>query len=170
MPYTFYGEYSDANEYMLNAKLHNKAWVKADLDKRQRALIAASNLIDQLNFRGDKHSVWQAGQDNPDATTSELLSADAGQDREFPRDADTEVPANIKKATWEIAYELLDGRDPQLDLETLAVVSQGYSSVRTTYQRDVPLDHMKNFIPSALAWRWLVPFLRDENQLNLARG
>lgn len=168
--YTFYGDYSDANEYMLTARLHNKAWVKATADERKRAMVQATLLIDMLNFKDKKHAVWQLCTGNPEATDEEIRAAEAAQELEFPRGADTTIPNAIQKACWEIAYELLDGRSPQLEAENLAVVSQGYSSVRTTYQRDVPIEHLKNFIPSGLAWRWLFPFLLDENQIDLRRG
>ena len=43
---------------------------------------------------------------------------------------------------------------------------QGISSVRTTYNRSqVPIEHIVNGVPNALAWRLLRPFLRDEEAL-----
>ena len=89
---------------------------------------------------------------------------------EFPRGADTEVPEAIRIACYEIAHSLLDGKDPELELENLGIVSQGYASVRTTYSRaHVPIEHIVNGVPNVLAWRHLRPFLRDEDAIRLSR-
>jgi hypothetical protein len=104
------------------------------------------------------------------ATGEEIRAAEAEQVLEFPRGEDTVVPETIRRACYEIAYSLLDGKDPELELENLGVVSQGYSSVRTTYSRSqVPIEHLINGIPNALAWRLLKPFLRDGDAVKLTR-
>ncbi|MGN6461659.1 MAG: methionine synthase [Pseudolabrys sp.] len=65
---------------------------------------------------------------------------------------------------------LLDGKDPELELENLGISSQGYESVRTTFSRSqVPIEHIINGVPNASAWRLLRPFLRDEDAIKLAR-
>ena len=59
-------------------------------------------------------------------------------------------------ACYEIAHSLLDGKDPELELENLGIVSQGFGSVRTTYNRSqIPIEHIINGIPSVQAWRHL---------------
>jgi len=55
-------------------------------------------------------------------------------------------------------------------LENLGITSQGYASVRTTYARNqVPIEHIINGVPSPQAWRWLKPFLRDDDAIKLSR-
>jgi len=98
------------------------------------------------------------------------MIAEASQELEFPRGSDTEVPLAIRRACFEIAHSLLDGKDPELELENLGIVSQGYSSVRTTFSRThVPVEHIVNGVPSSLAWRLLLPFLRDDDAIRVSR-
>ena len=85
-------------------------------------------------------------------------------------DKPTIVDAYIRRATYEIAHSLLDNKDPELELETLTVTSMGYGSVRTSYERNqVPIEHIVNLIPSALAFKLLRPFLRDDDAVKLSR-
>ena len=61
-------------------------------------------------------------------------------------------------------------RIAELELENLGIVSQGYASVRTTFSRThVPVEHIVNGVPSALAWRLLLPFLRDDDAIRMSR-
>jgi hypothetical protein len=68
-----------------------------------------------------------------DPDTEDIRAAEAEQALEFPRGEDTEVSEAIRIACYEIAHSLLDGKDPEIELENLGMVSQGYESVRTTY-------------------------------------
>lgn len=176
----YYGSVSEANDYFAMV-LHQRAWSLATIDDRTRALFAATQVIDSLNFKGQKHSVYQLLLDNPhyrhphtraDERTAEaaIRAAEAEQVLEFPRGSDTEVPEAILRSCYEIALSLLDGKDPEVELETLGIVSQGYGSVRTTYNRaQVPIEHLINGVPAAKAWRWLRPFLRDDDAIKLSR-
>jgi hypothetical protein len=166
---TFYGTIEEADEYFAN-RLHEFAWTAASADNRRKALIAASRLIDDLNFKGYKHPVYTLLQSNPSAAVEDVQAAEATQAREFPRGADTVVPEAIRRAAYEIAHSLLDNKDPELELETLTVTSMGYGSVRTSYERNqVPIEHLINMIPNALAWRLIKPFLRDDDAIRLSR-
>lgn len=171
--YTYYGTIAEANTYFDN-RLHEEAWTDASTDDRRKSLIAATVIIDALNFRGQKAAVYDIMYDADgyplDVTDEELRDADWSQDLEFPRDSDVDVPEEIEIACWEIAYALLDGVDPDLELENLGVVSQGIASVRTTYNRNhTQVEHLMNGIPSAAAWRYLRPFLRDSNAIKFSR-
>lgn len=166
---TFYGTVEEAAEYF-SMRLHEFAWTEASTADRQKALVAARRLIDQLNFKGYRHTVYTLLQSNSEATVAEIQAAEVEQDNEFPRGADTEVPEDIRRAAYEIAHSLLDNKDPELELETLAVTSMGYSGVRTSFERSqVPIEHLVNMIPNALAWRLLKPFLRDDDAIKLSR-
>jgi hypothetical protein len=128
----------------------------------------ATQLIDALAYKGDKHSVYAIPDSDPDDTMIE--QANASQLTEFPRDRDEVVPNEVRKACYLIAYALLDGKIPELELESLDVVSQGYSSVRTTYNRTQnPHEHTINMIPSVEAWNLLRPFLRDGDTIRISR-
>lgn len=184
--FAYYGSVEEANTYF-GMRLHQGAWSGSSLDDRPRAIYAATKIIDTLDFKGYKAPVWALLQqyhltEIPSAvqlnypqvlifpTLAQIAEAEQTQELEFPRGTDTEVPEEILIACYELAYTLLDGRDPELELENLGIVSQGYSSVRTTYSRThVPVEHIVNGVPNALAWRYIRPFLRDPNQIKLSR-
>jgi len=171
--YTYYGTLAEANTYFSH-RLHEEAWTNATTDEREKALIWATKIIDALNFKGQKAAVYDimydADGNELDVTDEELRDADWSQDLQFPRDEDVDVPEEIKIACWEISYNLLDGVDPDLELENLAVVSQGIASVRTTYNRNhSQIEHLNNGVPSAAAWRYLRPFLRDSGSVKFSR-
>jgi len=171
--YTYYGILADANTYFSN-RLHEEVWTDSSTEDRRKALIWATAIIDALNFKGRKAAVYDILFDEDGAmlevTDEELRDADWSQDLEFPRDTDEEVPEEIEIATWEIAYNLLDGVDPDLEIENLGVVSQGIASVRTTYNRNhTQIEHLTNGVPSAAAWRYLRPYLRDSAAIKFSR-
>lgn len=165
----FYGTLNEANSYFEN-RLHETEWSASNSATRTKALIAATAIVDALNFKGLRSTVHTLLLSNPDATQSEIRESEQDQSLEFPRGADTVVPEAIKVSVYEIAYSLLDGRDPELELEALGISSSGYASVRTTYARNqVPVEHIINGVPSAKAWRLLRPFLRDGSAIQLSR-
>ena len=171
--YTYYGTIDDADTYFSH-RLHADAWDDAAMADKPKALIAATVIIDALNFRGQKAAVYDVMYDADgyplDVTDEELRDADWSQDLEVPRDSDVDVPEEIEISCYEIAYNLLDGVDPDLELENLGVVSQGIASVRTTYNRNhTQIEHLMNGVPSAAAWRYLRPFLRDSNAIKFSR-
>jgi len=166
---TYYGTLSEANEYF-EKRLHEWAWTGSSTIDREKALIAARRLIDGLNYKGYKHPVYALLEENSEATVEEIQAAESTQANEFPRGADTEVPEDIRIAQYELAHSLLDNKDPELELETLAVTGQTYGGVKTTYQRDqVPIEHLINMIPNAVAWRRLRPYLRDGDAIKISR-
>jgi hypothetical protein len=178
---SYYGDLAEANDYFA-MRLHESAWTDASVEDRPKALRAATQIIDTLSYKGYKHTVYEllseynmteipsayGSYDRP--TQQEIITAEASQELEFPRGADTEVPEPIRRACYEIAYSLLDGKDPEIELENLGIVSQGYSSVRTTFSRThVPVEHIVNGVPSATAWRLILPFLRDDDAIRVSR-
>jgi len=166
---TFYGTLEEADSYFAK-RLHEVAWSGASALDREKALIASRSVIDALSFKGNKHSVYTLLQANPSATQEHIRAAEATQALEFPRGADTAVPEAIRVASYEIAYALLDGKDPELELENLAVNAMGYGAVKTSYERSqLPIEHVINLVPSSVAWRLLKPFLRDSDALKLSR-
>jgi hypothetical protein len=145
----YYGTIGEANAYF-GMRLHEFSWSESQPNQRPRALWAATQLIDQLNFKGERH--------------------DGEQALEFPRGTDEEVPRAIRFATYELAHSLLEGRVPEDELEALGINSTGYSSVRTTFNRNqVPIEHLINGIPNMVAWRYIRPFLRDSDAIKISR-
>lgn len=170
IPSNYYGTLDEAEDYFAG-RLHEFAWTDAIPTDRPRALRAATQIIDALSFKGEKATVYALIAANSNATNAEVRAASDAQPLEFPRGTDTEVPEAIRIATYEIAHSLLDGKDPEAELERLGITSQGFESVRTTYARNqVPIDHIINGVPNALAWRLIRPFLRDSASIRLLRA
>jgi len=139
-----------AAQVILNDRLSTEAWDNAEDADKTKALTMATKLIDRLNYLGNK-------------------TADA-QVLQFPRGGDASVPADILEACTEIALKLLDGFDPELEFENLNMISQGYSNVRSTYDRSRVPEHLGVGIPSAYAWGLLKPYLRDFRTVDMHRA
>jgi len=173
---TYYGLLAEADGYFESRLREWSLWSAASESDKEKALIAARRLMDGLGYKGYKHTVyevmeqWEEGAEIDDDKLAEIRAAEVAQPNEFPRGPDTKVPEDIRVAQYAIAYSLLDNKDPELELETLAVSSQTYGSVKTMYQREqLPLEHLINLIPNAVAWRRLRPYLRDGDAINLSR-
>ena len=149
-----YDTYTNADTYF-GTRLHVFAWDDASTADKTKALAEATARIDRLSFSGH------------------LVADD--QDLEFPRyygdeaEGDEVVPTDIKIACYECAYALLDGVDPELELENLAVLSQGLATAKTTYSRREAPEHIAAGIPSAYAWRFLKPYLAQGQTVRLNR-
>ena len=155
-------------------RLHSGLWDAALVANRNTALIQASRIIDDLDFKGMKNAaflIWDPIklQILTDAQILTINNAGATQALEFPRGADTDIPEDIKRATYEIAFALLDGRDVDADVEGLQQVSQGFSSVRTTYTRAYLPEHLVNGVPSPTAWRYLKRYVKDRAGVRVSR-
>lgn len=79
------------------------------------------------------------------------------------------IPQDIKDATCENAFMLLDGKDPEMELELLTMVNQQYGNIRSTYNRDVSMEHIEAGIVSVVAWRLIKPYLDVSKQIKLSR-
>lgn len=148
LTWTYYGTISRANVYF-SKRLNTRVWDEALYNDREASLIMATRAIDKLNFAGDKHS--------------------SAQSLQFPRGDDTEIPVDIEYAAYEVALALLDGYNPDQEAQTLGVLSETYSGVRTTYDADHVNEHIRAGIPSIEAWEYLKPYLRDPTRLRLSR-
>ncbi len=54
---SYYGDLTEANAYFA-MRLHETAWTDADLADRPKALWAATQIIDTLNYKGFKNPVY----------------------------------------------------------------------------------------------------------------
>lgn len=163
---TAYATLEYADTYFSN-KLYSNKWGNTSQGDREAALEMGADDMDRLNFVGMKHAAWVAFQTTHDK--DELLAAGATQARQFPRGSDTETPDAVKRANCEIAFSRIDGIDPDQEYIALTTVSEGYSSVRQTYNRSIVLDHILHGIASATAWRYLLPYLRRDRGVKLRR-
>lgn len=168
-----YATLSEANTYF-NDRLHAGLWFEQPTEDRDKALVHATRLIDRLAFSGEKNAAHVKresidkevlSQDDIDA----IIAAGATQTLEFPRGSDTTVPEDIKIACYEIAFALLDGRDPDKEFEELAKIQDAFSVVKTTYDRSFAQEHLQAGIPSFLAWKYLRPYLSSEDDVILSR-
>ncbi len=80
-----------------------------------------------------------------------------------------DVPQDVQDACCEIAFALLDGIDPDLEYENLRMVSQGIGNIRSTYNPEAIPEHILAGVPSAAAWRYLKPYLRDVRDIRVSR-
>lgn len=143
-----YATIAEATAYFVG-RLNTEVWDDATDDNRTAGLAMATTLMDRLNYRGDK--------------------ADESQELQFPRGSDTVVPQDIKNACSEIALALLDGVDPELEFDNLRMRSQAYGVIRSTYDGVRSPEHTVAGIPSSIAWRFLKPYLRNAQTVDLHR-
>ncbi len=170
-----YGTVNEANAFF-SARLHSYDWDISTVEDRQKALVEATELIDQFNYIGQKNTVYVLQTDNPDTdwTTDEnrptIQAAEEAQPLEFPRDADTVVPTEIETATYLIAKALLSGREPDADLENANVSSSSYGGVVTRYATGGnDQEHIAHLIPSPQAYNLIRPFFRERNLFDVKR-
>ncbi len=157
-----YGSVGGGDAYFVNS-LMGRVWKKKDPDTKRRSLIDATRVIDRLNFSGDK------------ADSLQVLQFPRGNSYTDPRlktssdTFDVNVPDDIKNATYLIADRLLDGWDPDMEADTAAVKVQKYQGASTEYDREYLPEHVRAGIPSARAWGLLRPYVRDPQEVALAR-
>jgi hypothetical protein len=145
---SYYGTVADGDIYF-GERLGSDAWEEAESADKLKSLKQATRLIDRLNFKGAKNSV--------------------SQDTEFPRGADTVVPNSVEFATYEIALMLLDELNLEYERDSLRTSEDRYATVRITRDTSWGPEHLQAGIPSAVAWDYLKPYLRDSKLVNLKR-
>jgi hypothetical protein len=139
-------------------KLHTYAWDDSTQDQQNRALTEATTRMNRLNYRGQ-----------PTVST---------QANAFPRDglrnpwtgialADGTTPDDIKRACIELAYSLLEGKEPEEEFDNLQT---GIGSARSTYARSSKPRHILAGIPSQLAWNFILPYLGRNGDVRLSRA
>lgn len=147
IPTTAYLTIEQAQVYF-DERLNNDAWDDSSTVDKNVALKQATRLIDRLSFAGDK--------------------TDSAQANQFPRGGDTTIPDDIEIACCEIAYAILDDADLELDYESQRMSSETYGKVRAVYTSDLD-NHILCGIPSIIAWRHLIPYLRGNETILLTR-
>jgi hypothetical protein len=149
-----YGTLAAADTYFLT-RLYVDSWTNETDANKTKALNEATQRIDRLRFAG--YRVMDT------------------QDLEFPRyygdEADnTEIiPLDIELACYEIAFSLLDGINPETELENLRVTSHAFGVVKTTYDKDNLPDYLIAGIPSRIAWQYLLRYLDNNRNIFIHR-
>jgi hypothetical protein len=146
---TPYADVAAGDEYFAS-RVGSDAWDDSEDSDKIKALGHATRIIDALNILGQK--------------------AEADQDNQFPRYGQTDVPVEIINATCEIALALLDGINPELELENLSHTQTGYANVKSTFNRDQLPEHTLAGVPSVTAWRLLKPWLPDNRSVSMVRA
>lgn len=131
-----------------DGRLGTDAWDSATDTEKTKALTMATRAIDRLNYIGIRNS--------------------SSQDNQFPRFDDTSYPQDIMDACAELALALLDGLDPEFEYEMLRITKSEYDKIKSTYNKSTPV-HILAGIPSITAWRFLVPYLRDQRSIDVNR-
>ncbi len=155
-PLPAYDTYDNANDYFAE-KLYTQSWDESTNVQKTKALTEATQRIERLRFSG--------------------FPVEDDQTLEFPRyynleegpEGDEEVPDDILIATYEIAHALLDGVDPDFEFENLSVTSSAYGSTRNVRSENMTAEHVAAGIPSASAWRYLLPLLASAQSVRLRR-
>lgn len=173
---SYYGTVNGANVYMTE-RLFTEAWDNATADDRVAALIQGTRIIDSLNYKGVKATVYDIKYDadgdlvSPAPTEDEIITADQAQELEFPRGKDDSVPQEIEWSNYEMAIALLEGFDPYAAADELRVIKQTYASVGTTYAEDSEASEFLLYgIPNGMIWRWLYPRLDFDRLLYIRRA
>lgn len=136
-----YGTSAGGDTYFTTRSFdRDSIWSSASDNDKEIALNEATSLIDNLNFAGDKH--------------------DEDQENEFPRGDDEVVPTAIEYAAYEIARNILAGRDIDLENETLDAVGVIGSKHEVKRERNIS-EAKAHAIPSEKAWRLIKPYLRE---------
>ena len=174
-----YASVAEAQTYF-DTRLHETAWSLSSATDQQNSLYAATAIIDRLAYKGVKKAVndafladtdLESNFDSGDAAAlATVAAAEASQAMEFPRGTDTNIPNAILVACYAIAYSRLDGVDPDLEMENLAIQRHSIGGTTTVYDRsqEAP-QHIVNGVPSATAWRNLRPYLRDGDHIRIMR-
>jgi hypothetical protein len=159
---SYYGSLSGGDLYF-SQRLNVKKWTNAANADKIKALTMATQIIDRLNFAGEKANNGQVLQFPRKNTYTDPVTLTEAETK------DDNVPSDIKIATYLVAYKLLDGYDPDVQAEMLAVEMSKYQSVQTYYDRSFVPEHMRAGIPSSEAWNYLRPYLRDAREVELSR-
>lgn len=146
--FTYYGTLIAAETYF-SYRLNSDAWDDALVSDREAALIQATRAIDKLNYENEKYEDDQVLQ--------------------FPRGDDGTIPIEIEYACYEIVIKLLEGHDNEIEAQSMGVLTETYTGVRTTYQSGYANEHIRAGIPSVEAWEYLKPYLRDQRGVELLR-
>lgn len=143
-----YGTVHEANTYF-EGRFNAEQWDNASLQQKTKALVTATNDIDNLNFIGSKF--------------------DPEQTSEWPRRNvnNNLTPRAIEWATYEIALAYLEGKTPEGEFDQSRI--QALSAMSARVQYDGKSENAVAGIISVKAWRLLLPWLVNPQNLETVR-
>ena len=140
---------TDEADTYFETRFQSEEWEDADSDTKIRVLATSTKLMDNLNYFGTK--------------------TESSQELQFPRNGQTTIPTRVKEACYEISYALLEGRDPDYDIENINVSGSRFGSASVSRDpENIPL-HVVAGIPSIRAWNLLRPYLNNSQTLRIER-
>jgi hypothetical protein len=147
-----FGDIAGADRYF-SSVLHGEMWEHTCYEKKMKALVTATQAINELRFAGQKT--------NP------------RQPLEWPRNCHVLTPLGVLQATYEEALSLLKGIDPATEASNLYVKSRVFGRlqrVQTDYDFSLHApEHVVAGIASYRAWQLLKPFLSPAKGVRLRR-
>jgi hypothetical protein len=159
---SYYGDLVNANIFF-SRRLINASWTGATPDLQTRALTQATQIIDRLNYAGDKFDPTQVQQF---PRRDDFVQNDQTVDSIF----DVTVPEDICLATYLTAYALLDGWDADIEANNARKLSDRFSSAGASYNPTFIQEWIKAGIPNQTVWSYLRPYLRDPLSISFVRG
>lgn len=170
-PFDYYGTLSEADQYF-STRLNTQVWQRAAPGDKLNALRMATASIDNLNIAGDKADPAQVLQ-FPRRNDRTIIVVALSEQVDVPTvvsTVDTQIPPDIRKATYLCAYRFLDGWDMDLELENTRAIENKFGPAATRYDPGVISEWLKAGIPSGTAWLLIRPYLRDPFEITLSRG
>lgn len=159
----YYGTLQNANLFF-SQRLNVRAWEDASISDRRKSLIMSTQIIDRLNFAGDKAEIGQVLQFPRGNTSINPITFEETIEK------DDNVPEDIKNATYLIAIKLLDGFEPENDVRMTQISMSKFQNAQTFYNRDYIPEFLIAGVPSSEAWNYLKPYLRDSREIQLSRA
>ena len=124
-------------------------WDDGTIHQKRIALQMATFAFEMLNYKGSRTVVTQTFQ--------------------FPRNKDAAIPQDYKDACCLEAREIMDGRDIDLEQEGSGTIEDAYGNIRTKQDASAVKVHIQAGILSPLAWKVILPYLRDPHLIELER-
>jgi hypothetical protein len=147
-----FGDVAGADRYF-SSVLHGELWECTDYERKMKALVTATQAINELRFAGIKNC--------------------SHQPLEWPRNYHPNTPLGVLQATYEEALALLKGIDPATEASNLYVKSRVFGRlqrVQTDYDFSLHApEHVVAGIASYRAWQLLKPFLSPAKGVRLRR-
>lgn len=154
-----YGSVYDANIYFAN-RLKSDNWTNAKDNDKLLALLEATERLENLRFDGQKAVSTQTLQ----FPRKYLIDAE-----ELEYLEETTVPTNIIKACYEEALSILSDDDPELAMKNLRLKRGKFGPAEDEYF-DIGLQsNVLAGILSIRAWRLLLPYFKDGQEVTLIR-
>jgi hypothetical protein len=170
-PFDYYGTLVEADQFF-STRVNVPVWKRAAPGDKLNALRMATMAIDNLNIAGlkaDDNQVLQFPRRN-DRTVTSTSPSEQVDITTVVSDVDTQIPPDIRKATYLCAYRFLDGWDMDLELENTRTIENKFGGATSRYDPGAISEWIKAGIPSGQAWLLIRPYLRDPYEITLSRG